>query len=93
MSGPTPAAAKRTVAGCVGLSTLLIFVGRVSEDQLPAMRIVIGAFLSAGLLSIVAEPAPKVASGLAYMLLVGTALGAGEKPIVRVVEILGGKGK
>lgn len=91
MSGPTPAQAKRTVAGCVALSGLIVFVDRVSDADVPAMRVVIGGFLAAGLLSILAEPAPKAATGLAWMLLIGALLGAGEKPIIRIAEMLGGK--
>ena len=69
----TPEQAKRIVIVGMAGTGLVSFVGYVgTKKSLPSSRILAGTFISAVLLSVLAEPAPKVAGGIAATSLVAS---------------------
>ena len=71
----TPAEAKRWILPAVAVSGVTAAVSDITKErQLPRLRIAIGAFIVAGILSFLADFAPEIAAGLAGTILVGALL-------------------
>jgi hypothetical protein len=67
----TPAGSKRVILGAAAIVAVSTIVRDVRRAQPPRPRVVVGAVVAAGALSIISGPAPRFAAALAVLSAVG----------------------
>ena len=84
----TPASARRTVIALMAFSAGMTFAGRLIDGNGFRPRLLVGAFFATIVLSMVADGAPKLASGFAVVIFMTVLATSGPQVLGKVNSLL-----
>lgn len=84
----TGSGAQRIVLGAMAGTAAISIAADLTDEQVPAMGIVLGALLAAVMLSALTELAPDLAAAFAVLVLVSAFLSAGVPTLNRLRDIV-----